>query len=82
MDDARRRLEGLLVRMIAGQERRLHELAQRTVPGVTPEDLLLPDDVPELRDDPDFLYEAGLLAGLLSAQAAVRAEFAGPGGGD
>lgn len=69
-------LEQLLAGMIRQQERRLHETGRRLVPGLTLDDLLSPDDVPALRADPEFLYEDGQLAGLLSAQAAVRAFLA------
>lgn len=69
-------LEGLFAQLIAQQERRLHETGRRLVPGLCLDDLLSPDDVPALRADPEFLYEDGLLAGLLSAQAAVRAYLA------
>lgn len=69
-------LEGLFSQLIAQQERRMHETGRRLVPGLCLDDLLAPDDVPALRADPEFLYEGGLLAGLLAAQAAVRAYLA------
>jgi hypothetical protein len=42
------------------------------VPNATPEDIRNPQDFSELLNDPLFNYEDGLLAGLLSAQAALR----------
>jgi hypothetical protein len=72
-------LEELFSELIGHQEQRLRELAARLMRGpVCLDDLLCPDDVPALRRDPDFLYEHGVLAGLLAAQSAVRA-LAGAG---
>lgn len=63
----------LLDQMVGGQKARLAALGRRIRPGLAEEDLVSPDDVPQLRDDPHFMYEAGVLAGLLAAQAALRA---------
>jgi hypothetical protein len=52
-------------------------LAREAVPNLGPEDVLNPHDFPELKAHPTFEFEDGLLAGLLSAQVAVRAELRG-----
>ena len=42
---------------------------------LTEGDILSPHDFPELAESPRFNYEDGLLAGLLSAQIAMRARL-------
>ena len=42
---------------------------------IGPEDVLNPHDFPELKAHPTFEYEDGILAGLVAAQIAVRAEI-------
>ena len=61
-------LEGMVVR----QREKLLKVARELVPNATPEDIRNPQDFSELHNDPLFNYEDGLLAGLLSAQAALR----------
>ena len=61
-------LEGMVVR----QREKLLKVAHELVPNATPEDIRNPQDFSELLNDPLFNYEDGLLAGLLSAQAALR----------
>ena len=61
-------LEGMVVR----QREKLLKVARELVPNATPEDIRNPQDFSELFNDPLFNYEDGLLAGLLSAQAALR----------
>ena len=53
-------------------------LAQELRPNVTWDDLLQPQDIPEVAGDPTFNYEDGLLAGLKAARMAVRARIVGP----
>ena len=66
-------LDELFEGMIAQQRARLLALARSLNPRLTGDDVLSRDDFPELASDPRFCYEDGLLAGLLSAQIAVRA---------
>lgn len=70
-------LEERLERMIAHQRARVLDEAQALDPRLTSEDVLQPDDVPVLRDSPPWNYEDGVLAGLLAAQVAMRAELRG-----
>ncbi|HEX9638423.1 MAG TPA: hypothetical protein VGB99_12855 [Acidobacteriota bacterium] len=79
----------LLQGMIDQQRDKLAKLARAIDPKLTAEDLLQPHDRPELFGDPLFNYEDGILAGLISAQTALRAarrqsspppEAAAPGG--
>jgi hypothetical protein len=67
-DDAER----LVTSMQEVQKRKVIELACRLKPGLTPEDIRNPHDFPEL-DDIDWHYEDGVLTGIESVLAAVRA---------
>jgi hypothetical protein len=62
-----------LLRAIEEQQRtKVLDLARRLRPGLTLEDIANPHDFPEL-GDADWQYEDGLLAGIQSVLAAVRA---------
>jgi hypothetical protein len=56
--------------LISGQRRKLLNYGQRIVPNVTEDDLLQPNDFPELENHPAFRYEEGVLEGLMSARMA------------
>ena len=66
-------VERLLGEMTRAQERKLLALARRLVPHATPEDLRNPHDFTALVESAEFNFEDGILAGLLSAAAALRA---------
>jgi len=66
--------DALLDQMITQQRAKVLAIARAIDARLTEDDILSPQDIPELRDDPRFNYEDGLLAGLLSAQMAMRAE--------
>jgi hypothetical protein len=66
-------VERLLAEMIDMQDAKVLALARRIVPHVTPEDTRNPHDFPALVESAEFNYEDGILAGLRSAQVAVRA---------
>jgi 8-oxo-dGTP pyrophosphatase MutT (NUDIX family) len=68
-DDAER----LVLELEESQKRRVLDLARRLCPGTTFEDVANPLDFPEL-DDPDWQYEDGMLAGMRTVLAAVRAQ--------
>jgi hypothetical protein len=61
----------IIEEMIKMQRTRLFDLGRRIIPLLTMEDLLQPNDYPELEQHPLFRYEEGLLAGLLSVQMAL-----------
>ena len=67
-------VESLLQDLITQQEERLMALGRRIVPTLTPEDILQPNDYPELEFHPLFRYEEGVVEGLRTALAALRAE--------
>lgn len=70
--------EKLWEELIAQQDRKLLKLAQELRPNVTWDDLLQPQDMPEIANDPQFNYEDGLLAGIKAARIAFRARVLGP----
>jgi hypothetical protein len=65
----------LLDRMIEQQRAKVMRLAREAVPYISSEDVLNPNDYPELKAHPSFEFEDGILAGLISAQMALRAEL-------
>ncbi|HZH04666.1 MAG TPA: hypothetical protein VEY30_12850 [Myxococcaceae bacterium] len=67
--------EALLQQMVEGQREKVIRLAREAVPNLGLDDVLNPHDHPELKAHPTFEYEDGILAGLISAQIALRAEF-------
>jgi hypothetical protein len=64
-------LENLFEELIAGQRKKLLKYGQRIVPQVTEDDLLQPNDFPELENHPAFRYEEGVLEGLMTARMAL-----------
>ncbi len=70
-------LETLFDQMITHQREKVIEIARQLVPHLTPDDVLNPHDFPQLDADAQYNYEDGILTGYISAQMAVRAEFAG-----
>jgi hypothetical protein len=69
--------ERLFDQMIEQQRSKVLKLAREAVPHLSPEDVLNPNDFPELKAHPTFEYEDGILAGLVAAQIALRAELRG-----
>lgn len=61
--------------MIGQQRAKVLRLAREAVPNLGPEDVLNPHDFPELKAHPTFEFEDGLLAGLVAAHIALRAEI-------
>ncbi|MEN9797754.1 MAG: hypothetical protein RL653_1450 [Pseudomonadota bacterium] len=68
-------LEPLFEQMISTQRQKVLRLAREAVPNVGLDDILNPHDFPQLKAHPTFEYEDGLLAGLMAAQMAARAEI-------
>jgi hypothetical protein len=69
-------VEALVGEIQALQLRKVMDLARRLRPGLTFEDLRNPHDFPEL-GDADWQYEDGVLAGIETVLAAVRARASG-----
>jgi hypothetical protein len=65
-------VERLVLDLEELQRRKVMDLARRLRPGLTLEDIANPHDFPELAD-PDWQYADGMLAGVQTVLAAVRA---------
>jgi hypothetical protein len=63
-------LDLLFEEMISFQRVRLLQLAEKFVPNITTDDILQPQDIPVLENNPTFRYEEGIVEGLLTAQIA------------
>lgn len=61
----------VLDEMIEAQKKTLYGVARRIVPKITEDDLLQPNDFPELEMNGYFRYEEGILAGLQMAKSAL-----------
>jgi hypothetical protein len=74
-DDLFATLDAWLGKLVALQRKKVLALAREIVPHLTGEDILNPHDYPQLMADPNFGFEDGQLAGLISAQIAMRSEY-------
>jgi len=68
------RIEQLVEEMVQQQKTKVQKVGNIINPKVTREDILNPQDFPELKFDPQFNYEDGLLSGILAVQTAIRRE--------
>ncbi len=66
-------IEELLAELTVMQQQRLLACARNLISGLTEDDLLQPNDFPLLEQHPIFRYEEGVLAGIQTAQVALRA---------
>ena len=66
-------LEELLTELELGQKKQLLAIGRRLIPFLTEDDVLQPNDYPELENNPYFRYEEGVLAGIQTVQMAIRA---------
>ncbi len=64
----------LIRELIEGQKGKVYASAQRIVPHITSDDLLQPNDFPQLEFHPHFRYEEGILDGLQVAYTALLAK--------
>lgn len=65
-------VEHLLQEMIDLQQAKVLSSARRILPHLTTDDILQPNDFPELENHPHFRYDEGVLEGLKSVQMAIR----------
>ena len=63
----------LLEQLIEGQKKKVFQTAQCILPRITTDDLLQPNDYPELEFHPHFRYEEGILDGMQVVQSALFA---------
>lgn len=62
----------ILETMKEGQKAKLLKVAQMVLPRATFDDILQPQDFPELEQNPLFRYEEGILTGIAMAQVALQ----------
>ena len=67
--------ERLFDAMVEQQRAKVLRLAREAVPYISSEDVMNPNDFPELKAHPSFEDEDVLLGGLIAAQIALRAEL-------
>lgn len=67
-------MEALFHELVSQQEEKVFKFAQKIIPHITKEDVLQPNDFPELENHPLFRYEEGVLEGFRTAQMAYMAE--------
>lgn len=62
----------LFEELVSQQEERVFKLAEKIIPNITRDDVMQPNDFPELENNPYFRYEEGVLEGLRTAEMAFR----------
>lgn len=67
-------IEKMFDELAAQQRKRLGDFARKMIPYLTEDDLLQPNDFPELENHPFFRYEEGVLEGILTARMAYLAQ--------
>ncbi|PCI94270.1 hypothetical protein COB11_04095 [Candidatus Aerophobetes bacterium] len=65
-------LEDVFEELIDQQKAKLLKFGRRIIPYLTKDDILQPNDYPELENNPFFRYEEGILDGLQTAQMALQ----------
>lgn len=68
-------IDQFLEELIQLQRKKVFEIASNLGVHLTQEDILNPQDYPELLRSHRFNFEDGVLAGLLSAQMAIRSKL-------
>lgn len=66
-------MEQLFEELITAQRAKMLALAQRIIPHIIEDDLMQPNDFPQLEQNPLFRYEEGVLEGILTSYTAYLA---------
>ena len=66
-------MKRLIAEILEGQQKKVLSCAQRIIPHLTTDDILQPNDFPELENSPEFRYEEGVLEGIHTVQMALWA---------
>lgn len=69
-------IKKIIDQIIEGQQEKLLKAGRALVPKLTSEDVLQPNDYPELELNPFFRYEEGILEGMHTVRSALLAFFA------
>ena len=64
-------IKKMMEALISEQQAKLMKCGAAFVSNLTTDDLLQPNDFPELENNPHFRYEEGVLEGLMTARAAL-----------
>lgn len=72
MTSIEKELEQTIDQMVDQQKQLLLTLGRRVIPTLTSDDILQPNDYPQLEGHPEFRYEEGVLAGMQVVQTALR----------
>ncbi len=67
-------MEQLFEELVSQQQEKVFKFAQKIIPHITKEDVLQPNDFPELENHPLFRYEEGVLEGMRTALMAYLTE--------
>ena len=67
-------MEEIFDEMVEAQRRKILQYGREIIPYLTADDVLQPNDFPQLESHPEFRYEEGVLEGLLSARMAYLAQ--------
>lgn len=68
-------MQKLFDELISMQQKKVLSCARRIIPHLTTDDVLQPNDFPELELNPHFRYEEGVLEGLMTARMAYLTEI-------
>jgi hypothetical protein len=66
-------IESLFKELVQYQQEQLLKSGRRLISNLTADDILQPNDFPELEFNPYFRYEEGILSGIQTAQTALQA---------
>jgi hypothetical protein len=69
-------VDRLMLELIALQEKKVLDLANKIHPGLSSEDIRNPHDFPDLIADSGWNFEDGILSGLKASHMALRAKIA------
>ncbi len=69
------KIQKLLDEIVEAQREKVLRCGRHFVPTLTSEDVLQPNDYPELESNPHFRYEEGVLEGVQTVRAALLALF-------
>ncbi|HSW73073.1 MAG TPA: hypothetical protein VLG44_06685 [Chlamydiales bacterium] len=61
--------------LIEYQKKKLLQEGKRVLPHITSDDILQPNDFPELENSSHFRYEEGILGGIQMAKSAILASL-------
>lgn len=67
-------MQEIFDKLIELQKEKIRQCASSIIPNLTDDDLLQPNDFPDLENNPYFRYNEGVLEGLMAARMAYLAQ--------